>query len=304
MSAAVNPSRVVSICDAGPTLTQITSALGLQNEFELVEVLDDKEHLSRDLTEAEAEIILIDHQLGGQSTLDIIDDLAQQFPDTVIVAIVPIDKPMNAQQVTLSGARGFLIQPFTQVNLLSTLRRVRVLNARLPPETTVTTGAGNASDWPNIHYDYRQFLGALAPVSGAMGMGVPAAVAARIARPNAPAVYIGGDGDFLMNGQELATAVHYGLDPVFIIVDNRTYGTIRSHQERKYPGRISGTGLHSPDFATVAQGYGAHGERVASTAEFAPALERALASGKASVIHLAVGPDHLGPNNTVSSPGD
>lgn len=130
MSAAVNPVRVVCICDPGPTLTQITSALGLQNEFELVEVLDDQEHLSRDLHEAEAEIILIDHQLGGQATLDIIDDLAMEFPDTVIVTILPIDDPMNAQQVTLSGARGFLIQPFTQVNLLSTLRRVRVLQAR------------------------------------------------------------------------------------------------------------------------------------------------------------------------------
>jgi pilus assembly protein CpaE len=130
MSAAVNPIRVVSICDPGPTLTQITSALSLQNEFELVKVLNDKEHLIRDLHEAEAEIILIDHQCGGQATLDIIDDLALEFPDTVIVAILTIDNPMNAQQVTLSGARGFLIQPFTQVNLLSTLRRVRVLHAR------------------------------------------------------------------------------------------------------------------------------------------------------------------------------
>ena len=139
MSAAVNPVRVVSICDPGSTLTQITSALGSQNEFELVEVLDDIEHLSRDLHEAEAEIILIDHQVSGQATLDIIDDLAVQFPDTVIVAILPIDNPMNAQQVTLSGARGFLVQPFTQVNLLSTLRRVRVLQARQrqaqPPKT-------------------------------------------------------------------------------------------------------------------------------------------------------------------------
>ncbi|MFC2055158.1 CpaE family protein [Chloroflexota bacterium] len=130
MSAADNPVRVVSICDPGPTLTQITSALGSQNEFELVEVLDDIEHLGSDLHEAEAEIILIDHQVGGQTTLDIIDNLAMQFPNTVIVAILPIDNPMSAQQVTLSGARGFLVQPFTQVNLLSTLRRVRVLQSR------------------------------------------------------------------------------------------------------------------------------------------------------------------------------
>ena len=130
MSAAVKPARVVSICDPGATLTQITSALSSQNEFELVEVLDDQEHLGRDLHEAGAEIILIDHQLGGQASLDIIDDLALQFPDIAIVAILPNDNPLNAQQVMLAGARGFLVQPFTQVNLLSTLRRVRVLHAR------------------------------------------------------------------------------------------------------------------------------------------------------------------------------
>lgn len=181
---------------------------------------------------------------------------------------------------------------------------MRVLNGRLPRETTVTTGAGNAADWPNIHYDYRQFLGALAPISGAMGMGVPAAVAAKIARPDAPTVYIGGDGDFLMNGQELATAVQYGLDPVFIVVDNGKYGTIRGNQERRYPGRVSGTDLGNPDFAAVAKGYGAHGETVENTEEFAPALERALGSGTASLIHILVGPDHLGPDHTLSDYGD
>jgi acetolactate synthase-1/2/3 large subunit len=97
--------------------------------------------------------------------------------------------------------------------------------------------------------------------------------------------------------------VQYGLDPLFIIVDNQMYGTIRGFQEGKYPGRVSGTCLQNPDFATVARGYGAHGERVETTGEFAPALDRALSSGKASVIHLLVGPDHLGPNATVSSLG-
>jgi len=176
-----------------------------------------------------------------------------------------------------------------------------VLNDRLPRDTTMTTGAGNATAWPNVHYDYRQFLGALAPVSGAMGMGVPAAIAAKFARPISPAVYIGGDGDFLMTGQELATAVQYGLDPLFIIVDNGMYGTIRANQERAYPGRVSATSLVNPDFAAVARGFGAHGERVENTDEFAPALERAMASGKAAVIHILVGPECLGPNLTVTS---
>lgn len=174
---------------------------------------------------------------------------------------------------------------------------MRVLNARLPRDTTMTTGAGNASDWPNIHYRYRQFLGAAAPVSGAMGMGVPAAVAAKIVRPRAPAIYIGGDGDFMMNGQELATALQYGLDPIFIIIDNGKYGTIRGNQEARYPGRVSGTALRNPDFAAMATSYGALGERVVATADFAPALDRALTAGRAAVIHVLVGPDSLGPDH-------
>lgn len=180
---------------------------------------------------------------------------------------------------------------------------MQILNERMPCDTTVTTGAGNASDWPNIHYKYRQFLGAAAPISGAMGMGVPAAVAAKIARTNSPSVYIGGDGDFLMNGQEIVTAVKYGLDPIFIVVDNGMYGTIRGNQEKKYPGRISGTTLSDVDFAAVARGYGAHGERVEKTEDFAPALERALESGKAALIHILVGPDSLGPNHSISDYG-
>ncbi|QPC94590.1 thiamine pyrophosphate-dependent enzyme [Mesorhizobium sp. INR15] len=178
---------------------------------------------------------------------------------------------------------------------------MRFLSKRLPADAFMTTGAGNASDWPNIHFSYRRFRGGLAPVCGAMGFGVPAAVAAKVADPDAPAIYIGGDGDFLMNGQEFATAIQYSLDPIFIIVDNQSYGTIRMHQERAFPGRNSGTGLTNPDFATVAIGYGGHGETVEATDDFAPAFERAMASGKAAIIHIKVGPDHLGPNMTVSA---
>lgn len=177
---------------------------------------------------------------------------------------------------------------------------MRVMNERLPVDTSITTGAGNASDWPNIHFNCRQFLGAAGPISGAMGMGVPAAIAAKCARPASPAVYMGGDGDFLMNGQEIATAVQCGLNPIFVIVDNEKYGTIRGNQEARYPGRPLGTDLKSPEFAAVAKGYGALGFDIRSTDEFAPALDAALNSGRAAVIHLRVGPDHLGPNHTLS----
>jgi acetolactate synthase-1/2/3 large subunit len=177
---------------------------------------------------------------------------------------------------------------------------MRYLNKRLPADAVMTTGAGNASDWPNIYYAYRSFRCALSPICGAMGFGVPAAVAAKLAAPERMVVYIGGDGDFLMNGQELATAVQYGADPVFVIVDNGMYGTIRMHQEHRHPGRVLGTLLQNPDFATVARGYGAHGELVETTQEFAPAFERALGSRKAAVIHVKVGPDSFGPNLNLS----
>jgi pilus assembly protein CpaE len=130
MSAAAMLTRVVTIAEPGPTQAQITSALSAQTEFELVDVLSDAGRLVRDLQTTESEIILIDHQLGGQPTLDIIDDLALQFSQRAIVAILPTNDPLGAQQVMLAGARAFVIQPFTQVNLLSTLRRVRDLEAR------------------------------------------------------------------------------------------------------------------------------------------------------------------------------
>ncbi|MGO4909980.1 thiamine pyrophosphate-dependent enzyme [Pseudorhodobacter sp. W20_MBD10_FR17] len=177
---------------------------------------------------------------------------------------------------------------------------MRYLNTRLPADTVMTTGAGNAGDWPNIYYSYRSYRSGLAPVSGAMGYGVPAAVAAKIESPNRPAVYIGGDGDFLMNGQELATAAQYGVNPICIVVDNAMYGTIRMHQQRRHPGRYTGTVLKSPEFATLAVAYGGHGETVTSTEEFIPAFERAWASNKLAVIHVIVGPDNFGPNMDIS----
>ncbi len=180
---------------------------------------------------------------------------------------------------------------------------MRFLNRRLPADSFMTTGAGNAADWPNLHYCYRGFRCGLAPISGAMGFGVPAAIAAKVADPARAAVYIGGDGDFLMNGQELATALQYELDPIFIVIDNLMYGTIRMNQERHYPGRPSGTVLANPDFALMARSYGAHGETIERTEDFGPAFERAAGSAKAAVIHVKVGADHLGPNLTLSGLG-
>jgi len=163
----------------------------------------------------------------------------------------------------------------------------------LPKDAILTNGAGNYTTWLHRFHAYRGFRTQLAPTSGAMGYGVPAAVAAKAVYPNRPVISWNGDGCFLMNGQELATAMQYGLAIVFIVVNNGMYGTIRMHQERQYPERVLGTDLLNPDFAALARAYGAHGETVSRTEEFAPAFERAMSAGKASLLELKLDPEAL-----------
>ena len=167
------------------------------------------------------------------------------------------------------------------------------LDRRLPDDAIVTNGAGNYAVWLHRLYRYRGYRTQLAPYSGAMGYGVPAAVAAKAIHPQRLVVSWNGDGCFLMNGQELATAVQYRLAVLFIVVDNGMYGTIRMHQERNYPARVHGTALDNPDFAALARAYGAHGETVTRTEEFAPAFERALATGRPALLHLKLDPQAL-----------
>lgn len=170
------------------------------------------------------------------------------------------------------------------------------LDERLPADAIISNGAGNYTTWLHRLYRYRNLGSQLAPYSGAMGYGVPAAVAAKLVHPQRTVVSWNGDGCFLMNGQELATAVQYGLGIVFVVIDNGMYGTIRMHQERRHPGRVSGTSLRNPDFAALARAYGAAGETVERTGEFAPAFERALAAAGAGVpalLHVKVDPQAL-----------
>jgi acetolactate synthase-1/2/3 large subunit len=167
------------------------------------------------------------------------------------------------------------------------------LDERLPDDAIVTNGAGNYTVWVHRLYRYRGFRTELAPYSGAMGYGVPSAVAAKAVHPDRLVVSFNGDGCYLMNGQELATAVQYGLPVVFVVIDNGMYGTIRMHQERHYPARVSGTDLVNPDFAALARAYGAHGETVLRTEEFAPAFERAVAAGKPALLHVKIDPQAL-----------
>jgi acetolactate synthase I/II/III large subunit len=171
------------------------------------------------------------------------------------------------------------------------LRAVVVdLSERLPKNAIVTVGAGNYTTWVHRYFQFTQFGTALGPTSGAMGYSVPAAIAAKLRHPDRVVVSFAGDGCFLMTGQELATAARYGVAVIFLIVNNNMYGTIRMHQERNYPERISATDLTNPDFAALARSYGAFGERVGTTADFAPAFERAAAFGGPAVLELDVDP--------------
>jgi acetolactate synthase-1/2/3 large subunit len=178
---------------------------------------------------------------------------------------------------------------------------VRELNENLPVDTIVANGAGNYSGWVHRYWQYGPFRTQLAPTSGAMGYGVPAAIAAKLRHPDRTVVCFAGDGCFLMTGQELATAMQYGAAVLFLVVNNRMYGTIRMHQEREYPDRVYGTGIDNPDFAALARSYGAHGETVRDTAEFGPALARALSSGKPALIELVIDPDAITTRTTLSA---
>jgi acetolactate synthase-1/2/3 large subunit len=190
------------------------------------------------------------------------------------------------------------VNPPGDVNLSQVLRTLR---ARLPDEAIVTNGAGNYAAWLHRFFDYRGYRTQLAPTSGAMGYGVPSAVAAKLVHPERTVVSWNGDGCFMMNGQEMATAAQYGLKILFCVVNNGMYGTIRMHQEREYPARVSGTGLRNPDFALLARAYGGHGETVLRTGDFAAALERCLAFDGPSLIELRTDPEAITPRTTLSA---
>jgi len=168
-----------------------------------------------------------------------------------------------------------------------------VLRDKLPADAIMANGAGNYATWLHRFHRFTRYGTQLAPTSGSMGYGVPAAVAAARIERGRTVIAFAGDGCFLMNGQEFATAVQYDLPLVVLVIDNGMYGTIRMHQEREYPGRVVGTDLKNPDFSDYAKAFGGHGERVERSADFAPALERAIASGKPAIIHCIIDPQAL-----------
>ena len=170
----------------------------------------------------------------------------------------------------------------------------------LPEDAVLTNGAGNFTVWPNKFYKFGPKARLLAPQSGAMGYGLPAAIAAKVADPDRTVVCFAGDGDFQMNCQELATGLQYGAQPIVLLLNNGIYGTIRAHQERHYPARVSGTDMVNPDFVALARAYGMHAERVETTADFPAAFARARASATGALLDLVISPEALTPRQTLS----
>lgn len=170
----------------------------------------------------------------------------------------------------------------------------------LPRDAIVCNGAGNFASWLHRFYRHRGWRTQLAATSGAMGYGFPAAIAAKLTHPEREVVCFAGDGDFLMTGQELATAVHYGAHVVVVLVDNGSYGTIRAHQERRYPGRVIATDLTNPDFVAYARSFGAWAQRVERTEDFAPAFEAARAAGAPALIRLVTDIEDIAPGRTIT----
>ena len=179
-------------------------------------------------------------------------------------------------------------------------RVVGWLNDTLLDDAILTNGAGNYAAWVHRYYRFRQNHTQLAPTSGSMGYGFPAAIAASLQHPDRTVVCFAGDGCFQMTLNEMSTAMQHGTKPIVIVCNNGRYGTIRMHQEKTYPGRVSGTDLTNPDFAALARAYGAHGEVVTDDAEFAAAFGRAQAAGTLAVIELVLDPDMLSTGQSLS----
>ena len=217
----------------------------------------------------------------------------------------PAELPWTAETERARNAYSANLVP-TRVEPLDMAEVVLTIQRLAPDDTIYANGAGNFSGWLHRFHGYRGLRHdgrtQLAPTSGAMGYGVPAAVAASLLEPHRTVVNLAGDGDFLMTGQELATATGYGARRLIsIVVDNGIYGTIRMHQEREYPGRVSGSDLFNPDFVALAIAYGWKAERVDTTAEFEPAFARALANGTPTLLHLKLDPDVITSRTTLTA---
>ncbi len=217
-------------------------------------------------------------------------------------SMVPVDSTAWAGELA-QARQDYLayieIQPtFGDLDLADVLR---VLRQRLPKDALVANDAGNFSGWAHRYLPFSTYPSQVGPTNGAMGYGVPAALTAALAFPERTTICFVGDGGFLMASNELATALQYDLKPIYLVINNGMFGTIRMHQERDYPGREVATALRNPDFAAYAKSFGAYGEIIERSENFAPALDRALAAGKVAVLELRINPEVINTKTTLSA---
>ena len=241
-----------------------------------------------------------EHELGKIYQPDVaIQSCPNAFAQAIAAHLVKGDWSAWRSEAKASWERGFEL-----ADLPSPVDMGKVtahLNDTLPDDVILTNGAGNFAVWPNKFFKFGPKARLLAPQAGAMGYGIPAAISAKIAHPDRTVICFAGDGDFQMNCQELATAAQAGVYPIILILNNGMYGTIRAHQERHYPERVSGTDMSgNPDFASLARAYGFYGERVEATSNFQAAFERAKASKTGAVLDLVISAEALTPRASLS----
>lgn len=217
------------------------------------------------------------------------------------LAALPAGASRGAWRTDARAAFESWIQPVAVTGAVNMSEIIAHLNEALPADAIICNGAGNYAAWLHRFIVHREGGRQLAPTSGAMGFGVPAAIAAKLAEPQREVIALAGDGCFLMTGQELATAVQYNVNIVIVVVDNGSYGTIRMHQEREYPGRVVATDLRNPDFAAFAASFGAWSTRVERTEQFPAALEAARQAGKPALIHVVTSVEDIAPGRTISA---
>jgi acetolactate synthase-1/2/3 large subunit len=233
------------------------------------------------------------------------DQVIRCHPEALISALIESDSAGNSARATYLGEvradfEAWSGQAPVIPGTLQMGQVVQQLRATLADDAIITNGAGNYATWIHRYFRFRGHATQLAPTSGSMGYGLPAAVAAKLRFPDRPVICMAGDGCFQMTGQEFGTAAQYGANVIVIVVDNGMYGTIRMHQERRFPERRVATDIVNPDFAALARAYGAYGATVASTDAFAGALEEALAAGTPALLHLLLDPEAITPTKTLS----
>jgi acetolactate synthase-1/2/3 large subunit len=215
-------------------------------------------------------------------------------------AATPIAKPAwSGWRAELRAAREAQAKAPQYDGPLNLAVALQELEKALPSDTIFTTDAGNFATWPTRFMHVSEGQDFLGPTNGAMGYSVPAAIGAKITHPDRTVIGFVGDGGFLMTGQEIATAFHHKVAPIILVFNNQMYGTIRMHQERHYPGRVSATQLTNPDFARFIESFGGHGEIVEATDQLVPAVKRAIASGKPAIVEVRTNPEQVTNRSTI-----